>query len=602
MAERPKKYRTVKEQIEARNQEKAEQKERAEERRKQTKKYAKKQEVLANKQRISKRRHAKKKRKKVRAQRREAIRTETAEEKRIREAQEAEVRAKVSARNVEARRKNVIDQELARRELCRRRLIASTVRFNPDYLAGWVHKDICMRLEKFVEDLIAGKSPRLMLQMPPRHGKSQIASIDLPAWFLGNYPNKEVILCSYSASLALDFSRAVRERLRDKEYQVLFQKTRLDKDNQNAEGWKTTKKGGFLPAGVGGPITGKGAHLLIIDDPIKNAEEAESETTRESIKKWYTSTAYTRLAPGGGVLIIQTRWHDDDLSGWLERQMQMDQGDDFEVVRYPAVALKDETYRNKGEALHPQRYPAPDLQRIQRAVGPRTWAALYQQEPVLDDGAYFQRSMFQFYDPDKLPEELMYSSAWDLAIGQKEQNDWTVGMTWGRGYDDQFYVTDMRRGRWDSYEIVAEMCDQYEKFKPSIIGIEKGVISTSLGPYLEEEMSKRKLYGMYTEELTVGRRDKVARARTIQGLMRRGRVYFPDPVKAPWVNTVMNELLRFPHGVHDDIVDAMAWLGLMLAETPAPGPAFSNLPERKGWRDRIGPMLRGTRNKSPMGA
>ena len=194
--------------------------------------------------------------------------------------------------------------ELARRELSRKYLMASVIRFNPNYLAGWVHKDICARLEKFMRDVEDGKSPRLMLQMPPRHGKSTLASQEFPAWVLGHHPEWEIISCSYAESLALDFSRIVRSRLREPEYHVLFPKTHIDRENQNAQGWKTSKRGGFLPAGVGGPITGKGAHILIIDDPVKNATEAESETTRESIWNWYVTTAYTRLAPGGGVLVI----------------------------------------------------------------------------------------------------------------------------------------------------------------------------------------------------------------------------------------------------------------------------------------------------------
>jgi hypothetical protein len=213
------------------------------------------------------------------------------------------------ARDEEIREVNEARRELAQRELCRKYLLASILRFNPQYLAGWVHKDICVRLEKFMHDIEDGKNPRLMLQMPPRHGKSTIASQEFPAWVLGHHPEWEIMGCSYAESLALDFSRAVRERLRDTEYHVLFKDTKLDRDNSNAQGWKTTKKGGFLPAGVGGAITGKGAHILIIDDPVKNSQEAESETTRESISNWYDSTAYTRLAPGGGVLIIQTRWH-----------------------------------------------------------------------------------------------------------------------------------------------------------------------------------------------------------------------------------------------------------------------------------------------------
>ena len=170
----------------------------------------------------------------------------TPEEREARDKAAAEVKYKAAERKVALSQHNALERELAQRELCRRKLIACVIRFNPDYMAGWVHKDICMRLEKFAQDVLAGKSPRLMLQMPPRHGKSQLASIDFPAWFLGNHPSKEVIECSYSVDLALDFSRAVRERLRDPEFQVLFRETRLDPNNQNAVGWKTTKRGGLL--------------------------------------------------------------------------------------------------------------------------------------------------------------------------------------------------------------------------------------------------------------------------------------------------------------------------------------------------------------------
>ncbi len=170
---------------------------------------------------------------------------------------------------------SVVDREMAQRTLARKHLIASVIRFNPAYLAGWVHKDICARLERFMTAVENGENPRLMLQMPPRHGKSTLASQEFPAWVLGHHPTWELIVCSYAETLALDFSRAVRERMRDPEFQVLFPTTKMDRDNQNAKGWKLTKKGGFLPAGVEGPITGKGAHILIIDDPIKNSQEAE---------------------------------------------------------------------------------------------------------------------------------------------------------------------------------------------------------------------------------------------------------------------------------------------------------------------------------------
>ena len=493
--------------------------------------------------------------------------------------------------------KEIARRELAQRELARRRLIGSIIRFNPSYLAGWVHKDICARLERFMRAVENGENPRLMLQMPPRHGKSMIASQEFPAWLLGHHPDWELIVCSYAESLALDFSRSVRTRMRDKEYHALFPGTRLDRDNQNAQGWKTTKKGGFLPAGVGGPITGKGAHVLIIDDPIKNSQEAESETTRTSIMRWYETTAYTRLAPGGGVLVIQTRWHLDDLSGRLEADMREGNGDQFEVVRYPAVAVRDEKHRRRGDPLHEDRYNSAQLKMIRKAVGERTWAALYQQNPVPDEGAQFQKSMIKYYRKEDLPEELTKVTAWDLAIGQKEVNDKTVGFTWGTDIAGQYWFVDCRHGHFDSFEIVNEICDGYEKHHPFTVAIEKDKVALAVGPLLDTVIEDRELYALHITELRPAQEgNKVKRARTLQGLMRRGQVWLPHPDETEWVDEFVTELLQFPYGRRDDHVDAAAWLALMSTETPAPGRSYSRIPKRASWRDRLRHMSRGERS------
>ncbi len=491
---------------------------------------------------------------------------------------------------------NNAQRELAQRQLSRKYLIACILRFNADYLAGWVHKDICARLEGFMKAVERGENPRLMLQMPPRHGKSMIASQEFPAWVLGHHPNWELIVCSYAETLALDFSRNVRERMRDKEFAVLFPQTKLDPENQNAKGWKTTKRGGFLPAGVEGPITGKGAHILIIDDPIKNAQEADSELKREGIMRWYSSTAYTRLAPGGGVLIIQTRWHLDDLSGRLEADMDEGEGDVFEIVRYPAVAVDDEKHRQKGAALHEARYNHAQLKMIRKAVGERTWAALYQQNPVPDEGAAFQKSMIKYYRKEDLPEELTKASAWDLAIGQKEVNNKTVGMTWGKDNIGQFWFVDCRHGHFDAFEICDEICDSFEKHKPYIVGIEKDKVAQAVGPLLDTVIEDRELYTMYIEELRPAQEgNKLKRCRSLQGLMRQGKVHLPHPDECDWVDEFVTELLQFPYGRRDDHVDAAAWLALMAADMPSPSRNYSVLKKRASWRDRLDTMQRTAR-------
>ena len=489
------------------------------------------------------------------------------------------------------------EQELAKRILSRKRLLPFVERFNPDYLAGWVHKDICQRLEKFSEQVANKESPRLMLFMPPRHGKSTLASVAFPAWHLGRHPHHEFISCSYSGSLAMSFSRKVRQLLREPVYKNVFEKSRLDKDSQSIESWQTTQGGGYVAAGVGGGITGKGANVLVIDDPVKNREDAESDNNRAATWDWYTSTAYTRLSPGGGILVILTRWHDDDLAGRLLKQAE-DGADQWEVIRYPAIAEIDENFRKQGESLHPERYNVDALEQIRKAIGPRDWSALYQQNPVSDEGDYFSRDMIRYYEYDEIDTaELNYYCAWDLAIGQRDRNDYSVGIVVGVDEYDNLYVVDVVRGKYDGFELVEQILDLYETWRPGIVGIERGHIEMALGPFLQKRTRERGLSEAYFKDLKVGRRDKEARARAIQGRMQQGMVYFPKD--AVWTGTMVAELLRFPNGAHDDQVDALAWIGLMMTEFAT----FYERPEHvPSWRDKLKYLTKGAKHKSSMSA
>ncbi len=473
-----------------------------------------------------------------------------------------------------------VTQELARRELARRRLIEFIKQFHPRYRAGWVHHDICRRLEKFAHDVEKGLSPRLMILMPPRHGKSQIASKLYPAWHLGHYPHHEFIGCSYNISLALDFSREIRDVIKSDYYHKLFPSSKLNPDFMSAEAWRLLSAtgvgaGGYNAAGVGGGITGKGAHVLVIDDPVKNHEEAESPDIRKKIWNWYQTSAYTRLAPGGGVLVIQTWWHDDDLAGRLQKDMQEDEeADQFEIVKYPAIAEEDEEYRLAGEALHPERFDLLALTKIKRTLGTNYWSALYQQAPISEEGAFFNDSMFVYQTEKPNIGDLFIYQAWDFALSEENvsRGDWTVGITFGVDYDDNAHFLEMWRKKTNDTAVIEDaIIDMYARY-PQVqgFGVEDGQIWRAFKKGLQKRMSDRSVYIPLddTNNILKPVKSKTARARPLQGRMQNRKVHFPrgDTV----VDDVKRELLRFPAGAHDDIVDAMAWCAHLIVGNPPP--------------------------------
>ena len=515
-----------------------------------------------------------------------AVRKAAAEAKR--EAQEeAEQTAVAKAR-----------QELAARELARRRLLPYTLRFNSGYLAGWLHKLICKELEEFSKAVAEGKSPRLILQVPPRHGKTQLASIELPSWHLGHYPEHEIICASHTASLAERNSRAVRNRLMDPDYHRLFS-TRLARDSKSVSQWNTTAGGGLKAVGVGGAVVGAGAHILLIDDPISGIAQAESPSELAKILEWYQTEAYTRLAPGGGVCIIMQRWNENDLAGALISQAERDPtADQFKVIHFPAIAEHDEPYRKKGEALHPERFSLEQLLRIKAALTPRQWSTLYQQNPIPDEGNYFTRDMFRTYRADELPVALRVVACWDLAIGKATNNDYSVGVVAGLAPSGCIYVMDVRRGRWDAYELVDQMLAQQAQFGVEVLGIEKGQIEMTLMPLLQKVRAERGQWDFAIERLRVGKQDKIARARAIQGRMQQGMVLFDE--QAPWFPSLQSEMLRFPDGKHDDQVDAIAHVGQLLVDMPPP--SVPKQEQKKSWRDRLLDMARGAERVTDMSA
>jgi len=570
-------------------------------------------------------------------------------------------RAKAVAEREKVRKATLAEIELAKRQLARRRLLPFIEKFNRHYQAGWVHKHICRQLERFVERVERKESPRMMIFMPPRHGKSEIASKNFPAWLLGRHPDWEIIASSYAVSLPIGFSRKIQATIQDPAYQQLFPNTKLHPKAQSAEAWMTTMEGGYVAAGVGGGITGKGAHVFIIDDPVKDAEEADSETQRDKVWDWWGSTAKTRLAPGGGVLVIQTRWNDDDLSGRLIKQMleqkkelnelideagfrlkqlqpgeleervkvkaeilqyekELSEIDDWEIIIYPAIAEKDEyldeegrlvydpdeeeipgltKVRSQGEALHEDRYPLPRLRNMKRSMQPRHWSALYQQNPVPDEGLYFTKDMIRFTVSVPPLDQMYLFSAWDLAVGERQQNDYSVGAVGGLDYQGQVHILEILRFRANIHDTAQTIMSTYRKYPNMLeVGIEKGQLELAIWPELDRIMTRERLYPTFNHDLRPIT-DKWVRARPLQGMMQRGLVLFPH--NQPWTDNAVQELLRFPGGVHDDIVDALAWLIRMIGNRKPPAKPGSEA--HQSWKRKLNRILADqNRAKDPMGA
>lgn len=450
-------------------------------------------------------------------------------------------------------------KELARYSF--RRFIRITM---PEYSFGWVHKVICDELDQFLQDVVDQKSPRLMLAMPPRHGKSELASRRYPAYCFGRYPDISIIGTSYSSDLSNRMNRDIQRIIDTPEYQEIFPNTRLNSKMNKAAGATNylrnselfevvQHKGTYRSAGVGGGITGMGAHIAIIDDPIKDRASADSETIRNNVWDWYTSTLYTRLAPGGGVIVIMTRWHLDDLAGRLLEAERLGEGDKWHVINFPAIAESDEfdasgkLLRRSGEALHPERYPLEQLVKIKATIGSRDWEALYQQHPVPDGGAIFKTEWLRYWTelPDNFDRMLL---SWDMTFKDGDSTDFVVGQVWGRKGADM-YLVDQVRSRMgftatvDAFKALSAKWPQASR---------KLIEDKANGPAVIDSL-KHSISGIIPV-LPDG--SKTARAHAVTTFFEAGNVYIPSPQVCSWTRDYVAELTQFPSVAHDDQVDA----------------------------------------------
>jgi predicted phage terminase large subunit-like protein len=432
-------------------------------------------------------------------------------------------------------------KELLARRQARKALLPFTLYTNPAYMPAGHHELIASKLEAVER----GEIKRLMIAMPPRHGKSELASRRFPAWYLGRNSDKQIIAASYNSELATDFGRDVRNIVASPEFKTLF-KTDLAQDSKAANRWHTDADGMYVAAGVGTAITGRGADILLIDDPFKDRQEADSEINRKRVWDWYTSTAYTRLMPGGAIIVINTRWHDDDLSGRLLAEQDAG-GDQWEVLSLPAI-------NPQGEALWPEWYPLDRLEQIRSVLPARDWNSLYQQNPIPDDGDYFKAAWFGEYE--ELPDALNVYGASDYAV-TPDDGDYTEHGVFGVDHQSNIYILDWWRGQTDSETWVEKKCDLIIQHQPMCWFGEAGPIRRAIEPFLMKRMRERNA-GCRLEWLP-SIHDKMVRARGIQGIASMGKIFFPK--NSAWKGDVLGQMLRFPAGKHDDAVDVLSLIG-----------------------------------------
>lgn len=435
--------------------------------------------------------------------------------------------------------------ELLRRRGARKSLIAFTEYTLTSYEAAAHHRLIAEKLEAVER----GEIDRLMINMPPRHGKSELASRRFPAWYLGRHPEATIISTSYNMDKATEFGGEVRDIVRSSEYRTLFEAVELKEDTRAKGFWRTGEGGYYISAGVGTALTGRGTvgPIVLIDDPLKDRVEADSETTRENVWRWYSSVVLSRFPKA--IIVVQTRWHEDDLTGRLLEE-QAKGGDKWEILELPAIS-------SSGHALWPEFYPLEVLERVKKTSIPRDWSALYQQRPAPDEGAYFKRDWLRYYD--EKPTHLRVYGASDYAVTDAG-GDYTVHLVVGVDPEDNIYVLDLWRGQTASDVWVQMWLDLVKVHKPLMWIEEQGQIIKSIGPFLEKRMREAKVY--CRREQVASAHDKPTRSRSIQARTAMGKVYVPS--KAAWVEDFVNELLVFPAGKHDDQVDTFGLIGRML--------------------------------------
>tara|TARA_R110001599_G_scaffold341332_1_gene562327 strand:- start:1502 stop:2947 length:1446 start_codon:yes stop_codon:yes gene_type:complete len=423
----------------------------------------------------------------------------------------------------------------------------------PTFIYGAHHK----RMARAFEKVVNGDIKRLIINMPPRHTKSEFASYLLPAWFLGRFPEKKVIQTSHTAELAVGFGRKVRNLVDSEAYKDIFPGVGLQIDSKAAGRWATNKGGDYFAIGVGGAVTGKGADILIIDDPHSEQEATLAETNPEIYDKtyeWYTSGPRQRLQPGGSIVVVMTRWAKRDLTGQIIKNSIQRSGEDWELIEFPAILPSN-------NPLWPEFWPSAELEVLKNELPNSKWMAQYQQNPTSENSAIVKREWWQIWEKEDPPSCDFVLMSWDTAFEKTQRADYSACTTWGVFYKDgpngerqaNIILLNAFRDRLEFPELKKEAVHQYNEWEPDSVIIEK---KASGAPLIYE----MRAMGIPVQEFTPSRgNDKISRLNSVSDLFASGLVWIPN---LRWAEEVVEEVASFPAGEHDDYVDSTS-LALM---------------------------------------
>jgi predicted phage terminase large subunit-like protein len=434
---------------------------------------------------------------------------------------------------------------LSEREKARQSFMAFVKKVWPHFIEGPHHK----RMAAAFERVARGECKRLIINMPPRHTKSEFASYLLPAWFLGNFPQKKIIQTSHTAELAVGFGRKVRNLVDSDTFTEVFPGVGLQADSKAAGRWNTNQRGDYFAIGVGGAVTGKGADILIIDDPHSEQEAAMAAVNPEvydKVYEWYTSGPRQRLQPGGAIVIVMTRWAQRDLTGQVLKADAQRGGEGWEVIEFPAILPS-------GKPLWPSFWSLAELEALREELPNAKWQAQYQQNPVGNESAIVKRDWWQWWEEDDPPACEFILQSWDTAFEKTQRADYSAGTTWGiflnpkDGNRPNIILLNTYKKRVEFPDLKKDVLEEYQQFEPDTVIIEK---KASGAPLIYELRSM----GIPVQEFTPSKgQDKIARLNSVSDIIASGKVWVP---KTRWAEELVDEVAAFPAGEHDDLVDA----------------------------------------------